>query len=118
MDTIKDTLKRLRTPAGASVVMGLWLYASAFILPQSFNSAMITWALGVLIALSAVAAFVGPTLRYLDALLAMLLAITAAGLPDIPPLTRLHDLLVAVVVLALALAGFPSRPRFRHPRHA
>jgi hypothetical protein len=118
MALIKNTLSRLRTPAGASIVVGMWLYVSAFVLPQSFNSAMITWALGVLISLAAVAAFIGSKLRYLDALLAMLLAIAAAGLADMPALTRVHDLLVAILVLALALAGVPSGPRFRHPRHA
>lgn len=89
---------------GWSALFAGWLVVSAFVLPQTAASAAV--AVGVAFVTLSLSAFaVGrPGVRYLNAVLALLLA-GVALLGDLPAIAAASDALVAAALFALSLVS-------------
>ncbi len=98
---------------GANVVLGVWLFISAFIWPHSSAQMTNTWILGVLCVIFALVAMAVPWVRYLNTLLAIWLFISAWALPSVSPGTIWNNVLVAIAIFIVSLV--PSGPTATAP---
>jgi hypothetical protein len=114
-----------RAPARVvNVLLGVWLFISAFIWPHSQSQLTNTWLVGVLCVLFSLAAMAVPWARYLNTVLAVWLFISAWALPAISMGTIWNNVLSAIAIFVVSLVpsegertpGFLSRPGA--PRHA
>jgi hypothetical protein len=92
-----------------SVVLGVWLFVSAFAWPHSQASMMNTWITGALVAIFALISMRIPEVRYVNTALAVWLFISIWAVPDISPRTTWNNAIVAVLILVASLV--PERPR-------
>ncbi len=95
---------------GLNVLLGAWLFASAFLWPHQDNVAFNDWVCGFLVAASALCAFWAPPFRWVNVGMAVWLGWCAADLEYHSTLTRLHDLALAGAILVGALARRRTRP--------
>jgi hypothetical protein len=118
--TFRNWLSLFASPRGSNVLLGAWLFASAFVLPHSFDSALISALLGVLIMVASVAQFAASEARYLDPILAAILAVSAIALPGVTLVTRVNQGGVALAVFVLSrIHGMHAiRRQVRHAGHA
>ena len=102
----------------ANVVLGVWLFISAFLWQHSYAQRTNTWILGVLCVAFALIAMRVAEARYLNTLLAIWLFISVWALPSISSGTRWVNALTAIAIFAVSLApgylgGPGSRPTAR-----
>jgi hypothetical protein len=71
-----------------NVILGLWLFISAFVWPHSQAQWANTWILGVLCVIFALIAMARPAARYANLVLSVWLFISAFALPTIAVATR------------------------------
>ena len=95
-------------PRIINVILGIWLFVSAFIWPHSRAQLTNTWILGVLCVLFALVAMALPWARYLNTLLAIWLFISAWALPTVSAGTIWNNVLVAIAVFIVSLV--PTEP--------
>lgn len=100
-----------------NVLLGAWLFVSAFAWPHEFDARMVTWIVGALVALSAAAAFVADELRYVEAILGGLLVFAAVVQPNVDVATGVNNILVGGAISSLALLHDGTERRLFH-RHA
>lgn len=91
-----------------NIVLGIWLFISAFIWPHSGAQRANTWMLGLLCVLFAIASMSVPSVRYLNTVLAIWLFISAFTLPRVSAATTWNNALVAIGIFAVSLV--PTRP--------
>jgi hypothetical protein len=91
------------SPRIVNVVLGAWLFISAFCWPHSRAQLTNTWILGVLCVVFALIAMAVPWVRYLNTLLALWLFISAWALPTVSAGTIWSNVLVAIAVFVLSL---------------
>ena len=98
-----------------NIVLGVWLFISAFIWPHSYSQMTNTWILGVLCVLFALIAMRVPEARYLNTILAVWLFISVWALPSMMLGTQWNNALVAIAIFIVSLApGYlpgPGTPR-------
>ena len=92
-----------------NVVLGAWLFASAFLWPHLGSDGFNTWVTALAVLTCAVMAFWAPAFRWGSAFAAVWLAVMAVTLGHATAFTLWHNLAVALAVLAASLV--PSRPR-------
>jgi len=113
--TLRNWVRRLGTLRFLNVLLGVWLVLSAFILPHTFDEAMVAWILGALIALSSATSFVAHEISYIDAIFAVLLGASALVLSKAPAVTRINEGGIALAVLVLSiLLSRRGNARFLH----
>jgi hypothetical protein len=110
--------EQLNTARVVNIVLGIWLFISAFIWPHSYSQMTNTWVVGVLCVAFAVISMRVPEARYLNAILAVWLFISVWALPTISAGTRWNNALVAIASFAAAMApayitGTRARPLSR-----
>jgi hypothetical protein len=105
--------ENLTWPRVANVILGLWLFISAFIWPHTYEQMTNTWIVGVLCIAFAVIAMRVPEVRYLNTILAIWLFISAWALPTMDTATRWNNALVAIAIFFCSLA--PGYVRRREP---
>jgi hypothetical protein len=115
--TFRNWLSLFASPRGLNVLVGAWLLASAFVLPHTFDAALISSILGLLIMVASVAVFAASEARYFDPILALILAVSAIALPGVAIATRVNQGCVALAVFGLSRLHGMHAVR-RHPRHA
>jgi hypothetical protein len=106
-------------PRWANVVLGVWLFISAFLWPHSQAQLTNTWLMGVLCVVFALAAAYAAPVRYLNVLLAIWLFISAFALPRVTVGTTWNNAIVAILIFLVALipSGKLATPGyFRGPR--
>lgn len=86
-----------------NVVLGIWLFVSAFVWPHNHAQMTNTWILGVLTVIFAVVAMRVPQVRYLNSLLAVWLFISAFALPRMHGGTVWNNALLGLVIFFLSL---------------
>lgn len=99
-------IRRVRSSVpvrSVNVLLGAWLFASAFLWPHQDNVRFNDWACGLLVAASALSAIWAPALRWASAGLAAWLGFGALFFEYRSDATRLHDLAVAGLVFAVSL---------------
>ena len=91
-----------------NIIVGVWLFISAFVWRHSAAQFTNTWIMGIIVAGVAALALTWPTIRYLNTLAGAWLIISAFALPTITAGTRWNNFIVGIVVVVLSLAGAPS----------
>jgi hypothetical protein len=120
-----QTRRPSQTSNGAArainIVLGVWLFISAFAWQHTDVQRTNTWILGVLCVAFALIAMGVPMVRYLNTLLAIWLFVSAFALRDLSVGTVWNNALVAIAIFVVSLvpaagAGdFYGRPRT--PQH-
>lgn len=95
-------------PRIINVILGVWLFISAFVWPHTQAQMTNTWILGVLCVIFALVAMAVPWVRYLNTLLAIWLFISAWALPTVSVGTIWNNVLVAIAVFIVSLV--PAGP--------
>ena len=87
-----------------NVILGVWLFISAFIWPHSQAQLTNTWILGVLaVIFGLVAMFAAPMARYLNTLVAIWLFISAFALVSVSAGTVWNNVIVAILMFIFSL---------------
>jgi len=106
--------EELKTGRIINIVLGCWLFISAFLWPHTNAQMTNTWILGVLCVAFAVIATRVPEMRYLNTLLAVWLFISVWALPSMSAGTRWNNALVAIAIFFVSLApGYVGGPGSR-----
>jgi hypothetical protein len=108
----QDSFTSART---VNIILGIWLFISAFLWPHSYAQMNNTWIIGVLTVAFALIAMRVPEVRYLNAVLAVWLFISVWALPAISQGTMWNNALVAIALFVVSMApnyleGKGSRP--------
>jgi hypothetical protein len=103
-----------------NILVGLWLFVSAFVLRHSATQFTNTWVMGIIVAAIAALALAWPAIRYLNTLAGAWLIISAFALPAITAGARWNNFICGIVVVVLSLAEAPTEagPPIRHTRTA
>ena len=96
------------SPRIINVILGVWLFISAFVWPHTQAQMTNTWICGVLVVIFALIGMAVPWVRYLNTLLAIWLFISAWALPMAQVGTVWNNVLVAIAVFIVSLV--PSGP--------
>jgi hypothetical protein len=81
-------------------LLGLWLFVSRFLWPHSPLQFANTWIVSIVYTSLGVAALGFPGVRYLNALVALWLCVSAFALPRIAQATLWNNLFIAIAMLA------------------
>jgi hypothetical protein len=107
-------------PRWINLLLGIWLFISAFAWPHLMAQQTNTWIIGVLMVIVSILAMFAPQARFINTVLAIWLFVSTLAMPHENPVTLWNNCLLAIVVFALSLV--PSRaaqlPRGRRPVHA
>jgi hypothetical protein len=87
-----------------NIILGIWLFISAFIWPHTYAQMTNTWILGVLTVAFALIAMRVPEVRYLNTILAVWLFISVWALPSMSVGTMWNNALVAIAIFFVSLA--------------
>ncbi len=96
-----------------NVILGIWLFISAFVWPHDAAQMTNTWILGVLCVVFALIALGVPKARYLNTVLAIWLFVSAYALLDVSRGTVWNNVLVAIAVFVFSLIPTEPTPRLR-----
>ena len=94
-----------------NLVLGVWLFISAFLWPHGTASATNTWIVGLLIAIAGLIALRMPWLRWIDTALAVWLFLSTLAMPGATRGTLWNNLIVAVLVFLTSLVPEGMFPR-------
>lgn len=103
---------------GLSLILGVWLFISAFIWPHTAAEQTNTWIVAILIFAAAAIAMAVPAVRYANTVLAIYLFISSWTMPHQNAGTLWNNLIVAVVVFLLSLVPSAASHAFGRPAHA
>ena len=102
-----------------NILLGIWLFISAFVWRHSswqFNNA---WIMGVITAVVALVALSVPAVRFVNTIAGIWLVISGFAFPALAAGTRWNNVLVGVAIFFLSLVGSSSdlrtRPRVTSP---
>jgi hypothetical protein len=87
-----------------SIILGIWLFISAFAWMHTYAQMTNTWILGVLAVAFAIIATRVPEVRYLNTILAVWLFISVWALPATSTATMWNNALVALAIFFVSLA--------------
>jgi hypothetical protein len=94
-----------------NLMLGGWLFLSAFLWPHTYNSQTNTWLVGLLIATFAVLASALPAARWLNTGAALWLFASTLVLARADHATLVNNCVVAIAVFAVSLLGPSSLER-------
>ncbi len=93
-----------------NVLLGIWLFISAFVWDHSMSQRTNTWILGVLCVIFALIAMRAAQVRYLNTILAIWLFISVWALPHHNLGTMWNNALVAIAIFLLSLVPGEAGP--------
>ncbi len=99
----------------ANLILGVWLFISAFLWPHSRAEMTNTWIMGVIIAVFALIAMRAPQARWVNTAAAIWTFIAVWALPHSNVGTQWNNALVAIVVFLLSLVPGVGERGFRQP---
>jgi len=102
-------------PRTATIVLGVWLFISAFVWPHTQSSATNTWIVGLLIVIAGIVALYVPWVRWLNAVLAAWLFISTLVFPHVIAATMWNNTIVAFLVFLMALVPGSMHPTTGRP---
>ena len=97
------------TARTVNVVLGVWLFISAWIWPHTDVSRINTWISGLLVAAIALVAFRIRPMRWLNAAIGAWVVAGAVLFPHVATGTMWNNVIVGLLVLLVAVGGI-SRP--------
>ncbi|KYG06598.1 hypothetical protein BE21_03130 [Sorangium cellulosum] len=95
--------RRTAAVRGINVALGIWLFISAFLWRHSQGQFTNAWVVGALCVLFALLAIWAPRARYVSALLAVWLFVSAWSIPALSAWTVWNSALVAIGILIASL---------------
>ena len=98
-----------------NLILGLWLFVSAFVWPRTGATFANAWIVGLLAAVFAVIGMSNGRVRFANTALSAWLLVSVAVLPHRSSFGRWNDLAVAVLMLGLSLV---PGTMYRPPRRA
>jgi hypothetical protein len=98
---------RLVWPLWVSLLIGVWLFVSAFVWPHALGERTNTWILGVLIAAVSLLAMSVPRVRFLNTVLAIWLFFATLTIAHHQTGTLWNNLIAAIIVFIMSL--LPTR---------
>lgn len=100
-----------------NLLVGAWIFISAFVWPHTRGEMTDTWILGGLIFLGAIGAMVEPRVRFFNTLCAVWLFIATLVIAHETPGTVWNNCIAAIVVFVLSLIPSSAQhmPRGREP---
>lgn len=103
------------TPPGgaANAMLGIWLILTPVLWRHSTAEGINTFVVGALMVLFSVRSRAAPSVRFLNAIVAVWLLISAFLLPDPSVWTRWNNSVVALVAFVLSLMPWRARSEFR-----
>jgi hypothetical protein len=90
-----------------NIALGLWLFASAFVLDRPGNAGFNTWLVGLFVAPIAFIALYAPGLRFLNTGLAVWLLVSTVWFGYRQAWVAFHDAFVAGAMLVVSLGRTP-----------
>src|SRR6516162_1948446 len=103
MEQQEQQQEQLNTARVVNIVLGIWLFVSAFLWPHTDAQMTNTWIVGALCVAFALLAMRVPEARYLNTLLAVWLFISVWALPTMSVATRWNNAIVAIIILAASV---------------
>jgi hypothetical protein len=97
-----------------NIVLGIWLFISAFAWPHSQAQLTNTWIMGVIVVVASAISLRAPAARYVNTVVGAWLIISSFALPRVSTGTTWNNFLVGLLVLLLSLA--PSSEALMHRR--
>ncbi len=94
-------------PSGAriaNIILGVWLFISAFIWPHGASQLTNTWIVGVVTVAIALIALAAPPVKYLNTALSIWLFISVWVLPGANAGTQWNNAIVAILIFLFSLA--------------
>jgi len=88
-----------------NLLLGVWLFISAFVWPHTVAARTNTWILGVLIVVFALIAMAQPMARWLNTLAAIWLFFSTLAISHMSQATVINNIIVAIVVFILSFIG-------------
>lgn len=107
-----------RTPEAArivNIVVGAWVFVSAFIWLHMGPDLTNTWIVGLAIAVVAAIGLGVPQIRFINTALAIWLFISAFALPTVMSVTVWNNAVAAIVVFIASLVGDYGGMQIRRP---
>lgn len=107
-----------RTPEGAriiNIVVGAWVFVSAFIWMHAGADLTNTWIVGLAIAVIAAIGLGVPQIRFVNTALAIWLFISAFALPTVLSATVWNNAIAAIIVFIASLVGDYGSMHVRRP---
>jgi len=102
---------------GFTLLLGVWLFISAFIWPHTTSQMTNTWICGVLAVVFAAVAMRAPQVRYANTILAIWLFISAFALASVSVGTIWNNVIVSIAIFVASLVPSDEvTPMFRRPR--
>jgi hypothetical protein len=98
-------------PRVANLILGAWLFLSAFLWRHTPAARANTWIVGVLIIVFAVLSGARPQARYANTVLAVWLFLSSLSIYHVTGATAWNNCIVAILVFLFSLA--PSSPTLR-----
>ena len=86
-----------------NMMVGAWVFLSAFVLPQSESTRTNSWVCGVLVVVFATIALRSPTARFVNTAIAVWLFITSFSFPHVSEATVWNNWICAVVIFFVSL---------------
>jgi SPW repeat len=107
-------------PRWVSLLLGIWLFISAFAWPHAMAQQTNTWIVGVLMVIVSILAMFAPQARFINTVLAIWLFVSTLVMAHQTTTTVWNNCIVAIVVFALSLvpSGVAHLPGGRRPVHA
>lgn len=96
-----------------NILLGVWLFLSAFLWPHTPAQFANTWIVGALVSIFALIGLAAPPARFLNTILAVWLFISTWALPTISSATVWNNVIVAIGVFIVSLLQSDT-PAERH----
>ncbi|HUJ63272.1 MAG TPA: hypothetical protein VLX92_32460 [Kofleriaceae bacterium] len=93
-----------------NLVLGVWLFISAFIWPHSLGEQTDTWILGLLIFCASIAAMFVPMIRFANTLFAIWLFFATVVIAHSQPGTLWNNCIAAIIVFLMSLVPTGAAP--------
>jgi uncharacterized membrane protein len=90
-------------PRWLNLVLGVWLFISAFVWPHTASEQTNAWIVGILMVVAAVWAMYAPPVRFVNTVLAIWLFFSSLGFVHQNAGTLWNNLILAVVVFIVSL---------------
>jgi SPW repeat len=100
---------------GFTLLLGVWLFISAFIWPHTAAEMTNTWICGVIAVLFAAIGMRVPQVRYVNTVMSIWLFISAFALPMTGAGTVWNNVIVAISIFVSSLVPTGQLPRIQHP---
>jgi hypothetical protein len=101
-------------PRVANLILGVWLFISAFLWPHSQAQMTNTWIVGVLaVVFSLISMYAAPQARYLNTILSIWLFVSAWALPRVSVGTMWNNAIVAILMFIFSLTARRSMRTLR-----